>query len=378
MRDFIFMLVFFSAFTFSACNRDHKHEVRILIRADHIGVNDTVFITGNNPQIGNWNPGYCPMKNINDHVWEFKASFSADTVIEYKFTLGSWDHEPMDSMGRPLPNFKLKVGGDTLVSYEFSRWKGLVDMEERGGITGGVRYHDLEMDGLLSRKLVVWLPPGYEKSEKRYPVIYMLDGQNLFDPSTSFLGTDWQIDETAHRLISEDQINPIIIVGIYNTADRSEEYHDTSKGKLFRQALVSHIKPLIDNQYRTRSGREYTVVGGSSSGGLASFILAWENPEIFSTAICLSPAFKINEIDYVRQVDAYQGDLKPLVFYIFVGGDELDRKLKPGVDDMVKVLKRKGYQEGDDLYYYFYPEDSHNEISWGSQVPGILKSIFKK
>ena len=153
-------------------------------------------------------------------------------------------------------------------------------------LTGDIRFHHDFHSRFLAhdRDVIVYLPPGYRKTKmKRYPVLYLQDGQNLFDGATSFIpGRDWGVDETAERLIKAGEIEPLIIVGIYNTGmDRLDEYTPTADDRLkkggsadlYGRMLVDELKPFIDSSYRTNSGHEHTGLGGSSLGGLVSLYL---------------------------------------------------------------------------------------------------------
>lgn len=169
----------------------------------------------------------------------------------------------------------------------------------------------MEWKGLKPRDIIVWLPPGYDENiNERYPVLYMHDGQNIVDPKTSSFGIDWQIDEVADSLIRENKIEPIIVVGIYNTADRSSEYKNIDSGFVYMDFVINKLKPLIDKTYRTKPDKENTANGGSSLAGLTSLMFVWEHPEVFSKAICMSSAFKIENIDYVSDIEKYSGAKK--------------------------------------------------------------------
>src|ERR1700721_3216368 len=140
--------------------------------------------------------------------------------------------------------------------------------------------------------LIVYVPPGYEAlGERRFPVLYMQDGQNLFDPETSFIkGNYWRMGETADALIEDDLIEPLIIVGIYNTGDsRIDEYTPVEDKRLgggqadaYGRMLVEELKPFIEGQYRTQPGAENCGMGGSSLGGLVTLYLGLQYPEGFS------------------------------------------------------------------------------------------------
>src|SRR5262245_879090 len=161
------------------------------------------------------------------------------------------------------------------------------------------RYHRNFPSALLGneRTLVVYLPPGYDAAAKqRYPVFYLQDGQNVFEASTAAFGVEWEADDTAERLIREGQIPPLIMVGIYNTPERANEYttsYDATakvggKGKLYGRFVMEEVKPFIDATYRTRTDREHTAVGGSSLGGLISLAMAQQFHDKFSKCAVMS------------------------------------------------------------------------------------------
>ncbi|MDR3625624.1 MAG: alpha/beta hydrolase-fold protein, partial [Ignavibacteriaceae bacterium] len=182
----------------------------------------------------------------------------------------------------------------------------------------------------------------------------------------------------ADSLIKAGSIKEIIIVGIYNTPDRSPEYGDTELGRIYMDFVVNTLKPYIDKNYRTLPDRENTATGGSSMGGLISFMLAWEHPETFSKAACLSPAFHIEEINYIPKVVNYSGIKKPVKIYIDIGTIDLEARLKPGVDEIVNELKNQGYQSGKDLYYYVDEGAAHSESAWAKRNWRYLEFLFGK
>ena len=220
-----------------------------------------------------------------------------------------------------------------------------------GQITGTVRYHlKFEGEGLKPRDIVVWLPPSYFKIDnKRYPVLYMHDGQNVFDPATSSFGYDWRADEVADSLIKVGVMKEIIIVGIYNTSDRTSEYTHTQLGYTYMDFVVNKLKPFIDNEYRTLPNPENTGVCGSSAGGLISMMMVWNYPNVFANGACFSSAFKIQKLNYVDTVLNYSGKKKNIKLYIDNGGMGIDAKLLSGNDEMIAALNKKGYELGKDI-----------------------------
>ncbi len=356
--------------------------VTFILTSPDLPDDTSVYITGSVEQLGMWNPGKVKMEPQGNHTWAKEISINRPLSIEYKYTLGTWEREGADANGSPLSNFVTQVSVDATVKDTVLFWtKAGRQRVNHGQITGTVRYHrGLKGAGIQDRDLVVWLPPGYETDKtRRYTVIYMHDGQNIFDPVTSAFGVDWSIDETADNLIKTKSIDPVIVVGIYNTSDRMKEYTPGDKGTAYMDFVVKTVKPLIDSIYRTQPDRKHTIVGGSSAGGIISFMLVWEHPDVFSKAICMSPAFKSLSLggwDYARVVQTSNGKKKDVFFYIDNGGIGLDSQLQPGIDEMLTTLKAKGYKEGKDFVFVRDPGAKHFEADWAKRFPNALMLVL--
>jgi predicted alpha/beta superfamily hydrolase len=351
-----------------------KIEIQVI---STLSSNQKVFIVGNKQELGNWNPDKVSLNKINDSTWSEVFKFNTGDIIEFKLTIGSWDQEALDESGKVPENFVYKVTADTILRFKIDHW-GKVHLNITGQITGEVRYHkQFEGRSVLPRDIIVWLPPGYDSlSDKYYPVLYMHDGQNVFDPLTSSFGVDWQIDEVADSLIRARSIQEIIIVGIYNTEDRGSEYNDTELGHTYINFIINELKPFIDMTYKTLPDSKNTAVCGSSSGGLISFIMAWEYPDVFSKSACFSPAFKISNINYVAPVENYMGAKRNLKVFIYNGGIGLEERLQPGIDEMILVLKEKGFIENQDLLFIKDSFAEHNESAWAKNVYRFLEFFF--
>jgi predicted alpha/beta superfamily hydrolase len=204
----------------------------------------------------------------------------------------------------------------------------------------------------------------------------MHDGQNIIDPYTSSFGVVWKIDVVTDRLIRANSIQEIIIVGIYNTKQRGNEYNNSVLGRAYIKFIIEELKPFIDRTYKTLPDCNNTAVAGSSSGGLISFMMAWENPDVFSKAACFSPAFKIGKIDYVAPVENYLGANQDIKIYIYNGGVGLEEQLQPGIDEMLKALKEKDFVENVNLLYEKDPLAEHNESAWAKNVYRFLEFFF--
>ncbi|WP_228893650.1 alpha-amylase family glycosyl hydrolase [Pseudoduganella aquatica] len=226
------------------------------------------------------------------------------------------------------------------------------------------------------RALRIYLPPSYGKQpERRYPVLYMHDGQNLFDAKTAAYGAEWGIDETVDQLVAEGKMAEIIVVGIDNTPDRMNEYTPCCDakyggGKLaaYESFLVDTVKPYIDRTLRTRPGKEDTAIMGSSLGGIASVLIAAHRPDIYSKAGGVSSSFWWNQRNLIGKLPVL-----PVKFYLDAG------TIDDGLEDtalMRAVMLAQGYREGDNLYYHEAAGGSHNEKSWAARVGIPLRWFF--
>ena len=337
-----------------------------------------VYITGSIQQLANWRPDSVRMAYKGQDIWTRTLTLNDTSLIEYKYTLGSWSAEGADSNGYPLNNFKLHAARDTVIRDTILFWTDPSRNQRESTISGTLKYHkNFKSDSLLARDVLVWLPPGYEKNDaERYPVLYMHDGQNIFDAATSSFGSEWRVDESCDSLIRAAKIPPLIVVAINNSSDRGQEYQPGKKGTAYMNFVINGLKPFIDSTYRTLPTSENTLVGGASVGGTISFMLVWEYPDVFSKAICMSPALKIQDIDYVSVVKA-SNKKRNVFFYLYNGGIALDARLQPGMDEMISVLKKKGYREDKDFKVFIDPDARHNERNWAGHFPAALQACFK-
>lgn len=260
--------------------------------------------------------------------------------------------------------------------------------DRRHTLTGDFRFHDGFHSQLLphDRDVIVYLPPGYKKTRrKRYPVLYLHDGQNLFDGATSFIpGREWQVDETAERLITSNDIEPLIIVGIHNTGiDRVDEYTPTpddrikkgGRADLYGRMIVEELKPFIDSTYRTLAGRDNTGLGGSSLGGLVSLYLGLKHSEVFGKLAIISPSAWWDHRMIIREVESLES--KPeLRIWLDIGTAEGEAvSALPALRD---ALLDKGWELGEDLKYFEAPDAVHTEDAWAERVDPVLRFLFPK
>ncbi len=272
---------------------------------------------------------------------------------------------------------------------------GVAVAQQPHTLTGDIRVHKNFHSKILDndRDVLVYLPPGYHAARgTRYSVLYMHDGQNLFDGATSFIpGQEWRIDETAQALIGAGKIEPLIIVGIYNAGkDRINEYTPAEDAKyklggkadLYGRMLVEELKPFIDAQYRTKKDHRHTGLAGSSLGGLVSLYLALKYSNVFGRVAVVSPSVWFANKQIVRYVGALPK--KPKVrIWLDIGTKEgrTAEEAQQAVNDarlLKETLAKKGWRAGKDLTYFEAAGAEHNEGAWAARVESILTFLFPR
>ncbi|MBV9266241.1 MAG: alpha/beta hydrolase [Acidobacteriaceae bacterium] len=238
------------------------------------------------------------------------------------------------------------------------------------------------------RDLIVYVPPGYAQAKTRHPVLYLQDGQNLFDPATAFGGQDWRADITADEMVERGEIEPPILVGIYNTGERRiSEYTPTrdnrrrrgGKADRYAEMLVREIKPFVDHEYRTLKAATHTAVGGSSLGGLVSLIAVLEYPRVFGRGAILSPSVWWDNRSVLRIIERYRSKLRPSL-WLDVGTCEGDSPAQI-VDDLRalrQTLVARGWRDPETLAYYEIQGGTHSEAAWSARFGAVLAWLFPK
>lgn len=236
-----------------------------------------------------------------------------------------------------------------------------------------------------ARDIVVYVPPGYDADEsRRYPVLYLHDGQNLFEGATAFVpGQDWRINETAQTLVRAGEVEPLIIVGVYNTGEhRIDEYTPTRDRKqraggeadLYGKMVTEELKPFIDRTYRTVPDPVNTGLGGSSLGGLVTLYLGLQHPDVFGKLAVLSPSVWWDNRVILKLVRLT--DPKPrLLIWLDIGTREGGTTVRDA-RALRDELLRSGWVLGSDLQYAEIPEAGHNEAAWAERVGPFLRYLF--
>jgi predicted alpha/beta superfamily hydrolase len=238
------------------------------------------------------------------------------------------------------------------------------------------------------RDVQVYLPPGYKREpSRRYPVLYLQDGQNVFDPAA--MGMEWQVDDTAEALIRAGRIEPLIVVAVANTDARRDEYTPTAvewkrpdgsnskgggKANLYGRFLIEELKPFIDRTYRTRPDAASTALGGASLGGLVSVWLALQHPGVFGSVLAVSPTVWWDNSVILTKIAALPRTA-PVRFWVDIGTLEGANAVS-GARRLRDALVAKGWKPGTDLEYVEQEGGQHDEISWASRVEGMLSFLY--
>ncbi|MGQ3046478.1 MAG: alpha/beta hydrolase [Niveispirillum sp.] len=278
---------------------------------------------------------------------------------------------------------------------------------------GSLWRYDLFPSALTApRRVDVWLPPGYEGGTQSFSVLYMHDGQNLFDPASTPFG-EWGVDEAMARLLGEGAVKPAIVVGVWNTKYRSREYlpqapyetvpadirADYEKGSGgpalsdgYVDFLVKELKPFIDATYRTRSGPADTAIMGSSMGGLISLYALIRYPAVFGAAGCVSTHWpSVTNFDWIRTGDARMVTIADTFIawvkanllraggnriYFDLGNAELDSFYPPFQAKVDAFMPGLGYVQGKDWVTTLYEGEPHNEVAWRKRVEVPLRFLL--
>ena len=351
---------------------------------------DPVYIAGD---FQGWNPGD-PAHRLTESgplLYEVTLDPAVGTTLQYKFTRGDWGKVEKGPNGEEIPNRVHQVTGEETLELIVASW---ADLPANSTVTGDVSL--ISVPGFLGgRRVWVYLPPQYhDEPERRYPVLYMLDGQNVFDQATSFAG-EWEVDESCELLIAAEQMAPIIVVAIANgEAGRIDEYtpwHDPDfqggmggGGEAHLQAFIDFLIPHIDATYRTLTGPEHTGLAGSSLGGLMSLYAAYAHPETFGRLGALSPSIWWYDQELLAFASAQpkpsswiymdMGTLEPGYFLDGDGNGVAD-----AVDELRAlrdVMTGQGFVLDEDLMVVEDEGGSHNEAAWAARFPVTLQFLF--
>ena len=346
-----------------------------------------VFIAGD---FNGWKPGDSSWTLVRGADGSFAMTLPASVRgdIQFKFTLGSWETVETDSAGGDVPNRTWLVPDSGAAEWRGTVAAWRIGPAPRRRSTAGPSVSLLDTAFAAPqlggrRRIWLYLPPGYAASSRRYPVLYMHDGQNLFDDSTSF-GGEWGVDETLDRLHAEGDPG-VIVVGVDNGGDRRlAEYspwpnltYGGGDGDAYVEFLVRTLKPWVDEHYRTRPDRLNTGVMGSSMGGLISFYAALKYPQVFGRAGVFSPSlwFAPQIFAYARRATPARPDPR---FYFMSGA--LESSSNETVLDqrrMMDTLSAAGFGIGGEVDTLVLADGRHQEWFWRREFERAYRRLYR-
>ena len=379
-------IVVFLAFIFLASFAIAQHKITLQLKVSNDSPNTEYFFASN---LNGWNPADTNFLFQRKSANEFILNLPVNNVelIQYKITKGSWDAVESTVSGEDISNRVIRnmdITSDTSISIIVAQWKNNVAKTRTSTASKNVKIINDKFPLTYlgkTRRVWIYLPEGYATSKKKYPVIYMHDGQNLFDVLTAPFG-EWGVDECLDTLSKKLNFD-VIVVGIDNGgSDRLSEYSPydfkvkadevnvwdvKGTGSLYLESLVNEVKPYIDQHYRTKIDVKHTTVCGSSMGGLISLYACMRYPKVFGTAGIFSPAFWTNVNDLEKEIEARKFTWASNI-YMFAGGLE-GKKYTDNMNDISLLITKLSHSN---INTFVIPNAQHNESFWRSQLPNFI------
>ncbi len=341
----------------------------------------TLYVAGN---FNNWNPGNPDYALTPQGGGQYRIVLNpAPGTLEFKFTRGAWASVEGNANGQYRPNRTLTYNGQpTTETFTVLSWE---DLGGTGNSTAAPNVSVFDDDFYIpqlnrTRRIWLYLPPDYDTTNKRYPVLYMHDGQNLFDNKTAFSG-EWKVDESLNDLFAIGDYG-CIVVGIDNGgASRLDEYspwinpqYGGGEGEAYVAFITETLKPLMDSLYRTRPGRNSTGIMGSSMGSLISMYAFSERQDVFSRAGIFSPAFWFAGNNSANHVAGHpkEGDAR---VYFLAGGQE-PASVTQNMQTVANAMITAGFNT-DEQVFLVEPDGQHSEWFWAREFADAYIWLFE-
>ena len=347
---------------------------------------DTLFVAGS---FNAWNPHnarYALRRNA-DGTYQIDLPPGLGAV-EYKFTRGGWGTAETDGKGQPLANRRADLSAGPEVLHQVAAWSSPGSAAKPQKHTATAQVHVIREAFAIpqlrrSRRVLVYLPADYgAQPKRRYPVLYMHDGQNVFDAATSFSG-EWGVDETLDRLraAGKDPTGSIVVAVDNDGPHRSDEYipwrnaaiKGGGQGGAYVDFLALTLKPYVDAHYRTRPDAAHTGVAGSSLGGLISVYAALKYPRVFGQVGAFSPAFWVCN-DSLRAFARTHPAARTARFYFVCGPTESETML-PLMAQWRDELRAEGVPAAN-LSFQAPADGQHREWFWQREFPAAYQFLF--
>ena len=334
-----------------------------------------IFITG---AFNTWNPGEAKyaLQKSDSNKWEILLKDLPGGTFNYKFTQGDWGKEEVTATGENVGNHTLEIDKGYSIQVNIYGWKNQPFLPKKHTASNNVyqitdSFYIPQLDRY--RKVSVYLPSNYKNSNEHYPVLYMHDGQNLFDEFSAPFG-EWGIDEALDTLQKQTAKYAIVVAIDHGNEKRITEYnfedntkYGAAEGEKYVDFLATTLKPFIDKKYRTKKGKSHTAVAGSSLGGLISTYAVLKHPETFGAAGIFSPAYWIAPSIYQLTKSLSK---KTKARYWFYAGEKENIDMIP---DMERIKNNITKNVKNDFSFNTDANGAHNEETWRKWFPSFYK-----
>lgn len=341
---------------------------------EHHDYKQDLYISGD---FEGWSGGKDPFKlNKTNNQYQISIPKYSET-LSFKFTQGNWATVECETDGNPIDNrvYSFTTTSDT-VAIKILNWNN--PNQKNKPTTASKNVHvfaeEFEMPQLQrKRKISVYLPPNYEVSKASYPVLYIQDGQNVFDVNTSYSG-EWEVDETLNTIYNETGFGLIVVAINHANEKRLNEYsawdnkrYGKGEGALYLDFLVNQLKPEIDKAYRTKPDSENTGISGSSLGGLFAHYATVKRPDVFGKSMVFSPTFWYAKASF-QFTKMHPNTAK---FYYLVGEKE-GQDMVDNMNAMVELMLANNFSE-ENIHKKIVPHGTHSESFWKTEFkPAVL------
>lgn len=336
-----------------------------------------IYLTGN---FNNW--------NAKDETFRFQKIASGKFLlkvnlpfreIEYKYTRGSWDTVELDRYGNEVKNRKVNTD-KPLVQDEVFSWKKR-GLAYNPSFLPSIRIlsEKFEIPQLIkTRRIAALLPYNYDETDRRYPVLYLQDGQNLFDDYAPF--GNWGLDKKLAVLAAQGMGDIIVIAIDHAAEERIVEFTPSittrlgkGDGKKYVRFLTDTLKPHVDKHFRTLPEREHTSIGGSSMGGLISIYAGLLYPEVYGKLLIFSPSLWVAPNIHFQIMHFYEPfDMKVYIY----GGENEGMYMIPNIKRFISAIEQQGIASNIDFHLSIDPQGKHNEARWGEEFPKAIEWLF--
>lgn len=338
-----------------------------------------VYISGN---FNNWktqdNDFMMEQIGINSYHFKFPLGFDYPETLLYKFTKGDWSEVEIDQNGNRTENrsTKLHIG---IQKEHVARWrKNWLPFKQSYLPKVQLISNEFEIPQLnKTRKIWALIPHDYDKTDERYPVMYLQDAQNLFNEKAAF--GNWEIDKKL-AVMSEYKIGKIIIIAIEHAEeDRVKEYNvgktvlGKGQGKKYIRFVTDTLKPFVDANFRTKTEREHTGIGGSSMGGLVSIFSGLKNPEVYGKLMIFSPSLWVVPELKINPKKAFSADTK---IYLYAGGNESKTMIEHTHAFYEKLVTTEFVKDKTKINLSINRHGTHSETYWSDEFPKAIEWLF--